>query len=95
MAYALKQFKATDLTTSYTSDALKFETRGNRTGIFQVDCNAGDSAVLQARLSSDFHWIDIVTVSDSAGLQEVVLAPQFRVVVTNTSGQEVLGAIHV
>ena len=95
MAYALKQFQATDLTTSYTSDALKFETRGNRTGIFQVNCNAGDSAVLQARLSPDFNWISVLTVTGDAALQEVVLAPEFRLEVTNISGQEVLGAIHV
>ena len=95
MAYALKQFQATDLTASYSSDVIKFETRGNRTGIFQINCNSGDTAVLQARLSSDFNWIDVVTASDADAQQEVILSPEFRLVVTNTSGLEVLAAVHV
>ena len=95
MSYALKQFQATDLTASYSSDVVKFETRGNRTGIFQVNCNTGDTAILQARLSSDFDWMDVVTASDANAQQEIILAPEFRMVVTNTSGLEVLAAVHV
>jgi len=95
MATALQVFKATDLTTSYTSSVLSFQTRGNRTGMFQANVPAGDTAVLQARVGSSFDWIDIITVSDAPALQEVVLAPEFRLVVTNTSGLEVLAAIHV
>lgn len=95
MANALQVFQASDLTTSYTSNVLSFQTRGNRTGMFQANINSGDTAVLQARVGSSFDWIDIVTVSDAAALQEVVLAPEFRLVVTNTSGLEVLAAIHV
>ncbi len=95
MAYALKQFQATDLTASYISDPVKFETRGNRTGIFQTNCQAGDSITLQARLSSDFNWIDVITVSDADAQQEVIMSPEFRVVTTNTSGLEVLAAVHV
>ena len=95
MSYALKQFQAADLTASYSSDIVKFETRGNRTGIFQVNCNTGDTAILQARLSSDFDWMDVVTASDANAQQEIILAPEFRMVVTNTSGIEVLAAVHV
>jgi hypothetical protein len=95
MSYALKQFTAPSLTVSYDSDALKFETRGNRTGIFQTNCNSGDIVKLQARLSSDFNWIDVLTVSDADAQQEVVMSPEFRVVVTNTSGLEVLAAMHI
>ena len=95
MSYALKPFTAPSLTVSYASDVTKFETRGNRTGIFQANCNAGDTIVLQARISSDFNWIDVITVSDADAQQEVIMSPEFRVVVTNTSGLEVLAAIHV
>ena len=44
---------------------------------------------------SDFNWIDVITVSDADAQQEVIMSPEFRVVVTNTSGLEVLAAIHV
>jgi len=95
MSYALKLFTAPSLTVSYDSDVTQFETRGNRTGIFQTNCNSGDTVKLQARLSSDFNWIDVLTVSDADAQQEVVMSPEFRVVVTNTSGLEVLAAMHV
>ncbi len=95
MSYALKPFSAPSLTVSYNSDVTKFETRGNRTGIFQTNCNSGDTVVLQARISTDFDWIDVLTVSDANAQQEIIMSPQFRVVVTNTSGLEVLAAIHV
>ena len=95
MSQALKYFNAPSLTVSYTSDVNKFEVRGNRTGIFQANCNAGDSITLQARLSSDFNWIDLISVSDADAQQEIILSPEVRVVVTNTSGLEVLAAVHV
>lgn len=95
MSQSLKPFTAPSLTVSYDSDVTKFETRGNRTGIFQTNCSSGDIVILQARLSSDFNWIDVLTVSDADAQQEVIMSPEFRVVVTNTSGLEVLAAIHV
>jgi hypothetical protein len=95
MSYALKPFTAPSLTVSYDSDVTIFETRGNRTGIFQTNCNTGDTVVLQARISADYNWINVITVSDADAQQEVIMAPEFRVVVTNTSGLEVLAAIHV
>ena len=95
MSQSLKPFTAPSLTVSYDSDVTKFETRGNRTGIFQTNCNSGDTVVLQARISPDFDWIDVLTVSDANAQQEIIMSPQFRVVVTNTSGLEVLAAIHV
>ena len=93
--YNLKVFPTDNSAASYTSDVIKFETRGNRTGIFQININAGDTAVLQARLSSTFNWVDVVTVDGADAQQEVILSPEFRLVVTNTSGSEVLAAIHV
>jgi len=95
MSYALKPFTAPSLTVSYDSDVTKFETRGNRTGIFQANCNSGDTVELQARISSDFNWLTVITVSDADAQQEIIMAPEFRVVVTNTSGLEVLAAVHV
>lgn len=95
MSYALKTFTDASLIVSYSSDPIYFETRGNRTGIFQINCPAGDSAVLQARLSADYNWVNVLTVTGADAQQEVIMAPQFRLVVTNTSGTEVLGAVHV
>jgi len=90
----LKQFGTADNTVSYTSDTQKIELRGNRTGVFQCNINTGDTLVLQARASLDLNWIDILTVTDEDTLQEVILAPYFQVVVTNTSGLAVDAVLH-
>jgi len=89
-----KLFNTTDNTTSYTSEEVKFETRGNRTGVFQANVSSGDSITLQSRIDNTFDWADIVTVADANEIQEVILAPYFRVVVTNTSGNAVVAGLH-
>ena len=86
-------FYADDFTSSYTSNGILFETRGNRSGVFQATLSSGDSISLQARVSSDFDWVEILTASDANVMQEIILAPYFRIVVTNTSGNEVKAAI--
>ena len=90
----LKLFGTTDNTTSYTSDVQKIELRGNRTGVFQCNINAGDTLVLQGTTSLDLDWVTILTVTDENALQEVILAPYFQVVVTNTSGLAVDAVLH-
>ena len=82
-------------TTSFTSDVFEFQLYGNRTGIFQVNCSSGDTVVLESRISSDFNWVTTLTITDEDAQQEIILAPQFRVRVTNTSGSEVKAALHI
>ena len=80
--------------TSYTSIPVKMSTRGNWTAVFQCNCTTGDAVVLQARISDDLNWVDVLeTGSDT--LTEVVTAPHYRVVVTNTTGNNVVAKIHV
>lgn len=82
-------------TTSFTSDVFEFQLYGNRTGIFQVNCSSGDTVVLESRLSPEFNWVTILTITDEDAQQEIILAPQFRVRVTNTSGSAVKAAMHI
>lgn len=89
-----KLFNTTDNTVSYTSDESKFELRGNRTGVFQANVSSGDSITLQSRIDSSFDWVDVVTIADANDIQEVILSPYFRVVVTNTSGNAVVAGLH-
>ena len=89
-----KSFGTADDTVSYTSDVQKIELRGNRTGVFQCKLNTGDTLVLQGKIDTDLDWIDVLTATDESVLQEVVLAPYFRIVVTNTSGESVKAALH-
>lgn len=51
--------------------------------------------VLQARLSDALPYVDVLTITEENAMQEVVNAPDFRVVVTNTSGNPVVAAISV
>ena len=80
--------------TSYTSIPVTMSTRGNRTSVFQCACASGDTVVLQARISDDLNWVDVLTTGEDA-LIEVVTAPQYRVLVSNTSGTDVVAKIHV
>ena len=88
-------FPTSDNTTSYTSDTVYQSPYGNRTCVFQATVNSGDTVVLQGRIHKDFNWIDIVTITDGSVLQEVVTAPMYRAVVTNTSGSAVVAAISI
>lgn len=88
-------FPTSDNTTSYVSDTVYQSPYGNRTSVFQATVNSGDTVVLQGRIHADFDWIDIVTITDGSVLQEVVTAPMYRAVVTNTSGSAVVAAISI
>lgn len=88
-------FPTSDNTTSYVSDTVYQSPYGNRTSIFQATVNSGDTVVLQGRIHADFDWIDIVTITDGSVLQEVVTAPMYRAVVTNTSGSAVVAAMSI
>ncbi len=80
--------------TTYTSIPVKMATRGNRTSVFQCNCSTGDTVVLQARISDDLNWVDVLTTGEDT-LTEVVTAPQYRVLVSNTTGTDVVAKIHV
>ena len=91
----LHEFNTSDNTTSYVSETVHQSPYGNRTTVFQATVNAGDTVVLQGRISADFNWIDIITITDGSVLMEVVTAPMYRVVVTNTSGSAVVAAMSI
>jgi hypothetical protein len=94
MAIPYRPFTTTDYTTSYTSDEVATESFGNNSyAIVQIDCNTGDTAILQGRLHDSLDWIDLVTVLNTAEVQQVALMPHYRLVVTNTSGLAVNGGI--
>lgn len=95
MSNIIQYFEALNYSEAYTSNTLTFETRGNRTGVLQIECSALDSATLQSRVSEQFSWVNIVTVSGNNFVQEIVMAPYFRLVVSNSSGNPVKGAIHI
>lgn len=88
-------FATSDNTTSYTSLAVTPSVYGNRTIVFQASLSVGDQVVLQARLSDALPYVDVLTITEENAMQEVVNAPDFRVVVTNTSGNPVVAAISV
>ena len=90
MANENRLFATADNTVSYTSDVQYFASRGYRTGVVQADIGSGDEVVLQGRVASSMQWIDILDIHTSSTLSEVVLAPQMRVVVANTSGGAVV-----
>ena len=91
----LKQYGTSDYTVSYTSDIQKVELRGNRTGVFQANLNTGDSLIVEGRINDSFNWVEILTASDNSLITEIVLAPQTRVIVTNTSGSAVEAGLHI
>lgn len=86
-------FDAPDKTISYTSGIVNMQVRGNRTGVFQANVPNGNVIILQARIGPLFNWVPIIT-ADADVQQEIVITAQFRVLVTNTTGGEVLAAIH-
>ena len=90
-----KVFFTPDNTTTYVSSPIRQDSPNNRTCVFQANVNTGDTVVLQARLDDSMDFVDVLTATDSNVLQEVVTAAQFRVSVTNTSGQAVTCAMAV
>jgi len=84
----------TDYAVSYVSYPIRMTTRGNRTSLFQCNCPSGDSVILQARVADDLNWVDVLETGTDT-LTEIVTAPQYRVVVTNTSGTDVVAKVHI
>ena len=68
----------------YTSDVIMPDTSGNnQRGVVQVDITTG-TLDLQARVASDAPWVTLKTYAADA-LEEVVLAPYFRVVASDAA----------
>jgi hypothetical protein len=80
-------FPTSNTSTSYTSAPVFSSMRGYRTGVFQANAYAGDTILLQGRLSPDSPWVSILEVTDEPTIVEVVLCREMRVQVTNTSNQ--------
>ena len=94
-ANKFKVFFTSDNTTTYISSPIRQDSYDNRTCVFQANLNTGDTVVLQARLDDSLDYVDVLTATDSNVLQEVVTAADFRVSVTNTSGQAVICAMSI
>lgn len=92
-ANGFKTFFTTDNTSTYVSSPLDRESERNRTCVFQANINTGDTVVLQGRIDESMPFVNILTATDENILQEVVTVAQFRVSVTNTSGQAVVCAL--
>ena len=92
-ANGFKTFFTSDNTTTYLSSPVDRESDRNRTCVFQASINVGDTVILQGRIDESMPFVDILTATDEDIIQEVVTAAQFRVSVTNTSGQAVICAL--
>lgn len=95
MSNKFKTFFTADNTVTYVSSPVDRDSVGNRTCVFQAKVNTGDTVVLQARIDPSMDFVDVLTATDDSVLQEVVTAAEFRVNVTNTSGQPVICAISI
>jgi len=95
MSNKFKTFFTADNTVTYVSSPVDRDSVGNRTCVFQAKVNTGDTVVLQARIDPSMDFVDVLTAVDDSVLQEVVTAAEFRVNVTNTSGQAVVCAISI
>jgi hypothetical protein len=93
MANKYKEFYTADDTSSYVSSPVNRDGNQNRTCVFQAKLSVGDTVVLEGRIAENMDFVEILTATDANVLQEVVTATQFRVTVTNTSGQRVTCAI--
>ncbi len=89
----LKIFTTTDYTADYTSAAVLVEPGRNTSVVFQAKLSAGDTLVLQGRISEAFDFEPILTLEDSGGLQNVYPPRQLRVVATNTSGSAITAGV--
>ena len=86
-------FETADNTVSYVSSSVHQSPFGNRSVVFQAQLSSGDTVVLQARLAPSLPFVDVLTVTDAGVLIEVILATEFRITVTNTSGNPVIAAM--
>jgi archaeosine-15-forming tRNA-guanine transglycosylase len=83
MANYATKFYSASYTGGYTSSVVKgnFNNNSNQPrGVVQVDITSG-TVSLQMRLSDDAPWFDVKDYSADT-VEEVVLAPQMRVVAT-------------
>jgi archaeosine-15-forming tRNA-guanine transglycosylase len=83
MANYATKFYSPSYTGGYTSAVVNGNSNDNSNeahGVVQVDITSG-TVDLQMRLSDDAPWFTVKTYSASV-VEEVVLAPQMRVVVT-------------
>ena len=68
----------------YTSDVFMPDTSGdNQRGLIQVQITSG-TLDLQARAANDAPWVTLKSY-DADAMEEVVLAPYFRVVASNAA----------
>lgn len=86
MANYATKFYSDSYSGGYTSLVIKGNLNDNSNqprGVVQLDITAG-TVDLQMRLSDDAPWFTVKTYSDDT-VEEVVLAPQMRVVATDTA----------
>jgi len=86
MANFATKFSSTTYTGGYTSDVIKANANPNsnqRRGAIQVDITSG-TVDLQMRLVDEAPWMTVKTYSADT-LEEVVLAPQMRVVASDAA----------
>jgi archaeosine-15-forming tRNA-guanine transglycosylase len=83
--YATKFYSAT-YTGGYTSNVVKGNLNDNSNqprGVIQVDITSG-TVDLQMRLTDEAPWFSVKTY-DADTVEEIVIAPQMRVVVSDTA----------
>jgi len=95
MPNQFKEFFTESNTASYVSSPVHRDSVNNRTCVFQAKVNVGDTVILQGRLHDSMDYVNILTATDTSVLQEVITAAEFRVTVTNTSGQSVICALAI
>jgi len=86
MANYATKFYSASYTGGYTSSVVKGNSNDNSNqprGVIQVDITSG-TVSLQMRLTDDAPWFEVKNYS-AATVEEVVLAPQMRVVATDTA----------
>jgi len=88
-------FPTPDNTISYVSGSIKLDPYQNRTSVFQADIPAGATVVLEARIDASLPFVTVLTASDSDVLQEVVTAAEYRINVTNVTGNPVIAAMTI
>ena len=86
MANYATKFYSASYTGGYTSTVIEGNRNDNSNqprGVIQVDITAG-TVELQMRLTEDAPWFSVKTY-DADTVEEVVIAPQMRVVVSDTA----------
>jgi len=84
--FARKFFSSTGYTGGYTSDTIKgneYDSSNEPRGVLQIVVTAG-SAELQMRLVDEAPWVTIKSYTVDT-VEEIVIAPQMRVVATDSA----------